>query len=310
MCRENNDREWDSPLLFCLRPHLQPNISVVETLSPFHQHLLPSHLTTTHYLPKMESLSGQTLLLPPTTHFLRTWKSSSPPQFPPSAPHPLHNRLTEEVINPILSSLIPQPKALQKAIEYDTALLVCGLYPSLAAGSEDFEKLKTVAVWVVWIVLWDDAIDSDSSGGINAREYVEVSKRYVRWCLLREGEEEPDAPTKVCELMKSAGGRLRGVNGWGEGDVRRLWGVLECYMDGCLVEYRVRMSGTTVAELRLLGDEVGEQEFWAWRTGTSGVGAFCLMGRVMNGGEGLSGEVWRWEEVRGMEMMVIKSFVV
>ncbi|KAK0672007.1 isoprenoid synthase domain-containing protein [Cercophora samala] len=243
----------------------------------------------------MTPLSGQTLVLPPASSFLRAWKS--PPQFPP--PHPLHTRLTDQVINPILTSLIPHPKALQKAIEYDTALLVCGLFPSLTSDS-DFEKLKTVAIWLVWIVLWDDAIDSSSSGSINAEEYVRLSKEYVRGCLLGWERGEPEAPSRVCELVREVGERLRGVNAWREGDRVRLWEKLERYMDDCLVEYDVRMSGGAVTE----------EGFWIYRTGTSGVGAFCQMGRVMNGGGGLPGEVLGWEEVRNMEVMVNKSFVL
>ncbi|KAK4179408.1 isoprenoid synthase domain-containing protein [Triangularia setosa] len=251
----------------------------------------------------MTELTGQTLFIPPLRCFLRTCKTSS------THPHPHHQRLKEEVVDPVLESLVPHPKALERAKESDTALLVCGLFPSLTRP-EDFEKMETVAIWVVWIVFWDDAIDSASSGLVNAGEYVELSKQYVKYCLFDGLKDEVEAPTKVCELMKTVGERLRDVNGWSEGQRERLWERLRKYMDSCLEEYNVRISGNKVAELRVSGREVTEHEFWMWRTGTSGVEAFCLMGRVMNGGGGgLPGGLLEWEEVRRMEGMVNKGFV-
>ncbi|KAK0742322.1 hypothetical protein B0T21DRAFT_361118, partial [Apiosordaria backusii] len=101
----------------------------------------------------MSDLTGQTLHIPPLSPNLSSWKKES------SHPHPLHSRLRDEVIDPILESLISHPKALEKAKKSDTALLVCGLFPDLL----DFERLKTVAIWLVWIVLWDDTIDSPPS---------------------------------------------------------------------------------------------------------------------------------------------------
>ncbi|KAK4200811.1 hypothetical protein QBC40DRAFT_306403 [Triangularia verruculosa] len=252
----------------------------------------------------MADLKGQTLVIPPVQRQVSTWKATR-------HPHPLHEHLKTDIIDPILSELITHPRALQKAIESDIARLVCGLCPSITAWAHA-PKLRTVAEFLVWIVLWDDGIDSPGEGGeFDAEEYVRRSKEYVRWCLLRQHErlnavrEEAavEPPTKVCELMERVGCGLMDQHGWVEAERNRLWEGLGRYMDACLVEYKVRVSRS---------DEVPTiDEFWKWRTGTSGVEAFCVMGRVMTAGCWLPDEfVEKSEELRYMGACVNRAFVM
>jgi hypothetical protein len=127
-----------------------------------------------------------------------------------------------------------------------------------------YEVLETAAFYCVWLVLWDDAIDGadrSESGDLAAEEYCRQSVAFVEDSLALTDGPVVRAPTKVCASFAEVGRRV-GVY-CGREERMRLFGHLREYMEGCVVEYRWRMSGKAPSE----------DEFYGWRLKTSSVDA-------------------------------------
>jgi hypothetical protein len=129
-----------------------------------------------------------------------------------------------------------------------------------------YETLETVAYYCVWLFLWDDAIDgADASEGgvVAAEEYCQRSVDFVRSSLQLDdepGTAEARAPTKVCGSFAEVGRRL--AEHCGLEQRRVLFRHLREYMEGCVTEYRWRVSGKVPSV----------EEFYSWRLRTSSVG--------------------------------------
>lgn len=150
-----------------------------------------------------------------------------------------------------------------------------------------YEALETAAFYCVWLFLWDDAIDGgggddsppggEEEGGekegplLAAEEYCRRSVAFVRFHLALDepAVPEPAAPTKVCESFAEVGRRIRALCGPRERAV--LFEHLREYMEGCVVEYRWRLSGRLPTV----------DEFYSWRLRTSSVDAMLDLCRLV-----------------------------
>jgi hypothetical protein len=117
----------------------------------------------------------------------------------------------------------------------------------------------------VWLFLWDDAIDGADSSGVGAvaaEEYCQQSVDFVRSCLQLDDERgtaEAKAPTKVSGSFAEVGRRIGEY--CGPEERRVLFQHLREYMEGCVTEYKWRVSGKVPSV----------EEFYSWRLRTSSV---------------------------------------
>jgi hypothetical protein len=137
-----------------------------------------------------------------------------------------------------------------------------------------YAVLETAAFYCVWLFLWDDAIDgasSASSDGLAAEEYCQQSVAFVRHHLgLDEpGSLEPKAPTRVCESFAEVGARVRERCGLAQRN--ELFRHLKEYMEGCVTEYRWRLSGKVPSV----------EQFYSWRLRTSSVDVMLDLSRFV-----------------------------
>ena len=133
--------------------------------------------------------------------------------------------------------------------------------------------LETVAFYCVWLFLWDDAIDGADLGGdvLVAEEYCRQSVEFVGHSLgLNEpGDVAPKAPTKICESFAEVGRRIAECCGVGEG--REVFRHLREYMEGCVTEYKWRVSRKVPSV----------EQFYSWRLRTSSVDVMLDLCRLV-----------------------------
>ncbi|KAL2144271.1 hypothetical protein VTI28DRAFT_9408 [Corynascus sepedonium] len=148
----------------------------------------------------------------------------------------------------------------------------------------------------------DATADTGDGSATAAEVYCRRSVAFVRRALrIDVGVEEsgshapwPEAPTRVCESFREVGARIladvdgdnnggddgddgddddlkRGVVGSGERERGVLFGHLKEYMEGCVTEYKWRLSGQMPSV----------EQFYSWRLKTSSVDAMLDLCRII-----------------------------
>ena len=216
------------------------------------------------------ALRGQQLCIANLLPAFAAWKQGINPSY----------ERVKQAIDGRLEGLIGDERVLMKVKEADIGLFAAGygLLLLFMPCAEEFwllrhlprwfpdasdRVLETVAFYCVWLFLWDDAIDgADLIGSaLVADEYCQQSVEFVSHSLgLNEpGEVAPKAPTKICESFAEVGRRIAECCGVAER--REVFGHLREYMEGCVTEYKWRVSRKVPSV----------DEFYSWRLRTSSV---------------------------------------
>ncbi|KAK4103288.1 hypothetical protein N658DRAFT_514768 [Parathielavia hyrcaniae] len=229
----------------------------------------------------VDSLRGQRLHIPNLWPAFASWKQGVNP----------HHGRARQAVGARLEELIENENVLAKVKAADLGLFASGVFPDAP-----YQTLETVVFYCVWLFLWDDAIDgadgSEEDGGLAAEEYCRRPVGFVRFCLGLDGTAAAEAPTKVCGSFAEVGRRLGECCGLEQR--RELFGQLREYMEGCLTEYRWRLSGKAPSV----------KEFYLWRLKTSSVDVMIL------NGISLSREIRESEQLAAMGLSVNKLLIL
>ncbi|KAL2136446.1 hypothetical protein VTI74DRAFT_3679 [Chaetomium olivicolor] len=236
-----------------------------------------------------ENLCGKQFRIPDLRPAFASWNQGLSPHYPQ----------IKQVVDARLEGLIRNERVLAKVKAGDIGLFASGWFPTAP-----YRHLKTVALYCVWLFLWDDAIDGGAAPttagtGLAAEEYCRRSVGFVRYHLgLDEpGAPAPPAPTKVCGSFAEVGRRV--CECCGAEDRRGLFEHLGEYMEACVTEYRWRLSGRAP----------GVDEFYGWRLRTSSVDVMLDFCRMLNGIT-LPKDVLEAKELAAMGLSVNKLLIL
>lgn len=213
------------------------------------------------------ALKGQTLCIPDLTTFFKTWPA---PRSNPNC------AAVTPLVNKTILSIATRHPPIEKRLRDDIALLTSLCYPT-ALG----DRLEALAVFMVWIVCWDDTLDGGDEQEEN-QESGDSAADFTRAAALRADTLDHiksalglDRVQLVKEDVKSdplvailweLGGRLTEA-GMSVLDRERLLNQLRVYVQGCSTEHRTRLDG-------IVPDY---DTYIQFRAGTVGGGVFCAL---------------------------------
>ncbi|KAK4127298.1 terpenoid synthase [Parathielavia appendiculata] len=238
---------------------------------------------------RAKCLRGQRLHIPNLWPAFASWKQGV---------NPCHGQV-KQAVDGRLEGLIDHEKVLAKVKAADLGLFASGVF-----SEAPYERLETVAFYCVWLFLWDDVIDgagASEDSGLAAEEYCQQSVDFVRFCLGLDdgqaGRAAPEAPTKVCGSFAEVGRRLRECCGLDQRSL--LFKHLREYMEGCVTEYKWRVSGKVPSV----------EDFYSWRLKTSSVDVMLVLCKILNG-ISLWSEILESEEFAAMGLSVNKLLIL
>ncbi|TLS28226.1 hypothetical protein PpBr36_01147 [Pyricularia pennisetigena] len=204
------------------------------------------------------SLRGQIMRVPDWRPIFDKWDH---------AVNPMYRKLIP-VVESTLERVVSDPIRLAKLKKSDFALFASSWVPEA-----DWEVLKTIAVFCLWMFLFDDTIDAQIIPGVtNYASSYELASKYRRRTLdfihfhlglSVTGSGEPVCPHIVSTLFAEVALHFRKL--LDKSQRKAFYGSLKYFIEATGPEQANRLSG----ELPRVAD------FYEWRLGTTAVDAMC-----------------------------------
>ncbi|KAI5466162.1 isoprenoid synthase domain-containing protein [Mariannaea sp. PMI_226] len=204
----------------------------------------------------VSALKGQTLRVPDFTKFFSHW--------PASKLHMHHGALV-----PIVDASIDRVAAAHPALARRKRDDIAGLAGRWYHQATD-ERIETLALFTVWLVCWDDAVDA---GEGELADDLESSERWrartlqiIRGALGIEGAAPELRNIDVVNALFQAFGD-HFTEGFAMDQRRRFYNELKCFIDSCAIEQKLRLN-------HFIPDY---ESYMAFRLGTVGGSVLCSL---------------------------------
>ncbi|KAF2008972.1 terpenoid synthase [Aaosphaeria arxii CBS 175.79] len=222
------------------------------------------------------SLKGQMIRIPNLKPLFRHWPTQTSPHV---------DRLRGDVKD-WLNDILPPSKILKALQASDFGLFGATWWPFA-----DFEQLKIVTFFAIWLFIWDDEIDH-SDGAMwddhhAAQLYREETLAYIRFSLGLSNL-DPEPSNEIILTFDTIGSA-----------VRKAYSPEKCHM--FYEELRFYIENTKQEEaFRIAGAIPTIEEYWRYRLGSSAVYSCLALNEFSWSGMDLPVEFYSDEDVRTM----------
>ncbi|KAH8879817.1 terpenoid synthase [Thozetella sp. PMI_491] len=210
------------------------------------------------------------------------------------------------VVNDQLEKIVHDRKRLAKCRAMDFALFTSMVYPNA-----EWEQLSIMALFFLWMFLWDDEIDkriesdeSDCASNFDAASvYRARSVAFVNYFLTQSkdqasAETAPPAPTDVCATFGLVAPKIV-ASALGQVDIEAWKKSLWYFMMASGDEQRYRLDGKLPTV----------ENYWKFRHGTGGVDCICDLHQFVATTH-LPPDLAAAEEVRTMTLETSKQTIM